>query len=101
MYFIDMYDKVMCAVVASALLCIPGDSCIGSQGSKLGWSCGPSLPNLLSDHQIVICGGPVVYWKTHHKKNVSLNIWYMQELFKCLVQEKVKFCSMFRLTKKY
>ena len=22
------YDKVMCAVVASALLCIPGDSCI-------------------------------------------------------------------------
>ena len=30
MYFIDMYDKVMCAVVASALVCIPGDSCIGS-----------------------------------------------------------------------
>ncbi len=29
MYFIDMYDKVMCAVVASALVCIPGDSCIG------------------------------------------------------------------------
>ena len=28
MYFIDMYDKVMCAVVASALVCIPGDSCI-------------------------------------------------------------------------
>ena len=29
MYFIDMYDKVMCAVVASALVCIgarPGDS---------------------------------------------------------------------------
>ena len=30
MYFIDVYDKVMCAVVASALVCIPGDSCIGS-----------------------------------------------------------------------
>ena len=30
MYFIDMYDKVMCAVVASALVCIPGDSCIAS-----------------------------------------------------------------------
>ena len=37
------------------------------QGSKLGWSCGPSLPKLQSDHQIVIGGGPVVYWKTHHK----------------------------------
>ena len=33
------------------------------QGSKLGWSCGPSLPKLLADHQIVLCGGPVVYWK--------------------------------------
>ena len=31
------------------------------QGSKLGWSCGPSLPELLSDHQIVLGGGPVVY----------------------------------------
>ena len=29
MYFIDMYIKVMCAVVASALVCILGDSCIG------------------------------------------------------------------------
>ena len=30
MYVIDMYDKVMCAVVASALVCRPiqGDSCI-------------------------------------------------------------------------
>ena len=36
------------------------------QGSKLGWSCGPSLPKLLSDHQIALGGGPVVYWKTHH-----------------------------------
>ena len=34
-----------------------------NQGSKLGWSCGPSLPELLADHQIVLCGGPVVYWK--------------------------------------
>ena len=40
------------------------------QGSKLGWSCGPSLPKLLSDHQIVLGGGPVVYWKTHHKITV-------------------------------
>ena len=40
------------------------------QGSKLGWSCGPSLPKLKSDHQIVIGGGPVVYWKTHHKRQV-------------------------------
>ena len=40
------------------------------QGSKLGWSCGPSLPKLLSDHQIVLGGGPVVYWKTHHKRTV-------------------------------
>ena len=30
MYFIDMHDKVMCAVVASPLVCIPGDSCIAS-----------------------------------------------------------------------
>ena len=37
------------------------------QGSKLGWSCGPSLAKLLSDHQMVLGGGPVVYWKTHHK----------------------------------
>ena len=36
---------------------------ISIQGSKLGWSCGPSLPELLADHQIVLCGGPVVYWK--------------------------------------
>ena len=40
------------------------------QGSKLGWSCGPSLPKLQSDHQIVLSGGPVVYWKTHHKRTV-------------------------------
>ena len=40
------------------------------QGSKLGWSCGPSLPKLLSDHQIVLGGGPVVYWKTRHKRTV-------------------------------
>ena len=40
------------------------------QGSKLGWSCGPSLPKLLQDHQIVLGGGPVVYWKTHHKRTV-------------------------------
>ena len=33
------------------------------QGTKLGWSCGPSLPELLVDHQIMLCGGPVVYWK--------------------------------------
>ena len=39
------------------------------QGSKLGWSCGPSLPKVLSDHQIVLCGGPVVYWKTHQYFN--------------------------------
>ena len=32
-------------------------------GSKLGWSCGPSLPELLADYQIVLCGGPVVYCK--------------------------------------
>ena len=35
-----------------------------AQGSKLGWSCGPSLPKLLSDHLIlliVLGGGPVVY----------------------------------------
>ena len=24
-------------------------------------SCGPSLPRMLSDHQIVQCGGPAVY----------------------------------------
>ena len=36
---------------------------IRPKGSKLGWSCGPSLPELLADHQIVLCGGPVVYWK--------------------------------------
>ena len=24
----------------------------------------------LSDHQIVLGGGPVVYWKTHHKRTV-------------------------------
>ena len=33
------------------------------QGLKLGWSCGPSLPKLLSDHQIVLSGGPGIYWK--------------------------------------
>ena len=38
-------------------------SIMGMHGSKLGWSCGPSLPELLADHQIVLCGGPVVYWK--------------------------------------
>ena len=27
------------------------------QASKLGWSCGPSLPKLLSDHHIVLGGG--------------------------------------------
>ena len=32
------------------------------QDSKLGWSCGPSLPKLLSDYQIFLCGGPVVYF---------------------------------------
>ena len=31
--------------------------------STLRWSCGPCLPKLLSDHQIVLCGGPVVFWK--------------------------------------
>ena len=40
------------------------------QGSKLGWSCGPSLPKLLSDHQIMLGGGPVVYKKTHHKRTL-------------------------------
>ena len=45
-------------------------ACHISQGSKLGWSCGPSLPKPLQDHQIVPGGGPVVYWKTHHKRTV-------------------------------
>ena len=40
------------------------------QGSNLGWSCGPSLPNPQSDHHIVLGGGPVVYWKTYHKRTV-------------------------------
>ena len=29
-----------------------------------------SIPKLLQDHQIVLGGGPVVYWKTHHKRTV-------------------------------
>ena len=43
------------------------------QGSKLGWSCGPSLPKLLSDHQIVLFGGPVVYWKTRYFNNLTIH----------------------------
>ena len=33
------------------------------QGLKVGRSCGPSLRKRLADHQIVLSGGPVVYWK--------------------------------------
>ena len=45
---------------------------VGYYGSKLGLSSGPSLPKLLSDHQIVLGSGMVVYWKTHHKRNTYL-----------------------------
>ena len=33
------------------------------QGSKLGWTGGPSLPKIPSDHRYTRCGGPVVYQK--------------------------------------
>ena len=77
----------------------------GQSGLKIRVVCGPSLPTLLSDHQIVLGGGPVVYWKTHHKRTVfflkligtdhfyacisfSVNVIYAwQRLFKCFVQE--------------
>ena len=70
------------------------------QSSKLGWSCGPSLPKLLADHQIVLCGGPVVYWKllilTNFLKCAQIlfmtniisffnTIYLLQGIFKCLV----------------
>ena len=71
------------------------------QGSKLGWSCGPSLPELLADHQIVLCGGPVVYWEflTINFDNICKmftdtfygqchiffnTIYVLQGIFKCL-----------------
>ena len=49
-----------------------------TQGSKLGWSCGPSLPELLSDHQIVLGGGPVVYWKL-----LTINFDNILKISKC------------------
>ena len=69
----------------------------------------PRLPKLLSDHQIVLGGGPVVYitgkltikeqsfkkvnW---HGSFVCLHIFFskcyvLQGLFKCFVQEKVNY----------
>ena len=58
------------------------------QGSKLGWSCGPCLPNLQSDHQIVIGGGPVVYWKLAIKEQYSAYFkqinWQWHRSFVCL-----------------
>ena len=78
------------------------------QGSKLGWSCGPSLPKLLSDHQIMLGGSPVVYRKTHHKGTLfkkkligtdhfyafmsfSVLCYVLQGLFKCFEQENVNY----------
>ena len=74
-----------------------------NQGSKFGWSCGPSLPELLADHQIVLCGGPVVYWKLltinldkifkictdtfYDQCHICFNtIDLLQGIFKCLVR---------------
>ena len=68
---------------------------VSLQGSKLGCSCGPSLPKLLSDHQIVLGGGPLVYWKTHHKRTVCLvNIVYIARIVKMLYTRKGKSCQL-------
>ena len=40
------------------------------QGTKLGWSCGPSLPELLADHQICYV---VVRWSTEYWKLLTIN----------------------------
>ena len=83
------------------------------QGSKLGWSCGPSLLKLLSDHQIVLGGGPVVtgkitikgqyffYFKVNwHRSFLCLHIFFskcyvLRGLFKCFMS------AVFDLTNKY
>ena len=67
----------------------------------------PSLPKLLSGHQTMLGGGPVVYRKTHHKRTLfkkkligtdhlyafmSFSVCYVwQGLFKCFEQEKVNY----------
>ena len=41
-------------------------------------------PKLLSDHQIVLGGGPVVYWKNHHKRTVFFLKVNWHRSFLCL-----------------
>ena len=79
----------------------------------------PRLPKLLQDHQIDLGGGPVVYWKTHHKKqylkkklvgpddfyafiSCSVNVMYCKDCSNAL-QEKINYvrCDKQVLTVSY
>ena len=78
------------------------------QSSKLRWSCGPSLPKHLSDHQIVLCGDPVVYWKPCTDNCYAMVLYLFNKCFVLITRSfqmpctgTGKYCQPFHFIKKY